>query len=158
MITQGEQLRRAIKGEGMTYVAAAIAMGMSRESLYYHLNKAELTPEFKRLVKDKLNIDLKPQPGKVLELNTHKGVTTNEDKIVYSPAIENMVLDMAILLRLSMERLLKMQADETDIEKLKLLHEVITTKQLLESLQNENKILREYNELLRDESKKNKEV
>lgn len=54
---EGEELRNYLKGKGLEMNLVAKKLGKKRQTVNYHLRKAVLEEDFKRLVKDKLKID-----------------------------------------------------------------------------------------------------
>jgi transcriptional regulator with XRE-family HTH domain len=54
---EGEELRNYLKGKGLEMQDVAEKLDMSRQNLNYHLRKQALDEDFKRLVKDKMQID-----------------------------------------------------------------------------------------------------
>ena len=55
----GEQIKKAIKASGLTLDEASTKLGISRQTLYIHLNKAIAEKKFVDSVKEKLpEVDL----------------------------------------------------------------------------------------------------
>lgn len=55
-VHEGELLRNYFKGTGKQMTYYFEALGMTRQNLNHHLRKSSLDDDFKRLIKDKLNI------------------------------------------------------------------------------------------------------
>jgi transcriptional regulator with XRE-family HTH domain len=58
MQSQGEILKLAIRGTGLSQDEAATAMGMTRQNLGLYFHRDALPPTLIKLVNDKLNIDI----------------------------------------------------------------------------------------------------
>lgn len=54
----GQQIKQAIRGQGLNMEQAASKLGLSRANFYYHLTKTPPEPEFLQSVKTKLGIDV----------------------------------------------------------------------------------------------------
>ena len=149
MEPEGTILKNRIWGRGMAIKDAAKALGMSREKMYYYLNMAILPEAMKQNIKTKLNIDL-------FNLDEEKGIINEGENVYGTDDIKSKILAMGELLRIPLETLYKMQRTETRKESIQLIEEAIELKKRLEFLENENRILKEYNELLTKENRSGK--
>lgn len=57
-MTQGEKIKNAIRGRGLTMEDAADKLGISRPTLFNKLNAAEIDKEFLQNVEEKLGINV----------------------------------------------------------------------------------------------------
>lgn len=57
-MTQGDKIRNAIRGLGITMEEASVRLGISRPTLFSKLNAAEIDEKFLQNVNDKLGISI----------------------------------------------------------------------------------------------------
>lgn len=140
------ELKLAIRGRGMRIEDAASVLGMSRQNLYYHMNRSELEPDFIQNVKTKLGIVLTEKPKPKPDFKNIGGKGT------YTP-IPGGTIELNDLILLSIEQLYSLQNEQEDLQMVKAIQQVIAYKQYAEGLERENKLLKEMIELLKQKKK-----
>ena len=92
---QGEMLKNAIRGKGMTIEEAAEKMGMSRQRFGYYLQKAKLPDELMVSVVDLLGIDI--------DINqvSEPGTDYKRKVIPTKPNLDDLIYFMGEILKLS---------------------------------------------------------
>lgn len=74
VMTQGEKLKLAIRGKGLSMEEAATALQITRQTLHNYIKSAKLDKEFLQNVKKKLRIDLEQE----LQLTPDEGTPIYE--------------------------------------------------------------------------------
>lgn len=148
MQSEGEQLKYAIRGKGMTIEDAALKQGMSRQQFGYHLQKARLGTEIKQKAKIILGIDI--EDSVEIAHETAIAYVANDSKENYSQ--DQLIYYMGEILKLTIEELQVSFLKEPNRDKRRVIKEVIQTKEkmalLEERLKDKDQIIRSKDELI----------
>lgn len=158
--SEGERLKNAIRGKVgnvSTIEQAAEKLGVSRQRLAYHLQKAKLDQEIKDGARDKLGIHIfEDQPE--LELNEPGTDYIKESNIETKLSFDLLIYFMGQILKLPLPELLTALKSEPDPDRRKVIMEVINTKekmQLMEERLKDKELLIASKDALIEQLKKN---
>jgi hypothetical protein len=148
MQSEGEQLKYAIRGKGMTIEDAALKLGMSRQQFGYHLQKARLGRDIKQKAKDILGIDIDDP----VEAANDPGIEYSVPDSKQNYSQDQLIIYMGEILKLSIEELQESFINEVNRDKRRVIKEVIQTKEKLalleERLKDKDQIIRSKDELI----------